>query len=295
LRLFAVVEAEPGGPFGRSAELRTRLFQDQRRVADEYLGTIAARSQQRGLVVETATAAGDASEQILAAAMGPDVSFLVLSTHGRGGLQRLFLGSVADKVMRLATCDTLVISPAEDHPSVQSIYLRRIAVPLDGSALAETALGPASTLAAAARARLLLVRVESAHLTATATTTMAYPYVPAHGELRAELERDAARYLEQIQDRIGGAVPTEGIVLSGAPALTLAAYLQEQAIDLVIMTTQGHGGLRRLVLGSTADRLIRLGLDPMRRVSTAAGVRSSLGRRASTGTMRRPPQLLSVA
>jgi nucleotide-binding universal stress UspA family protein len=181
---------------------------------------------------------------------------VVMATHGRGGLQRLFLGSVADKVMRTADQPTLLISPSEDATARQAIQLRRIVVPLDGSPLAEAALAPAARLAAAAGARLVLLRVQSWPV----MTTMALPYVPDLGPVEAELERQAQQYLEGVLGRLPAGVAADIAVLRGIPTMTLVDYVQENAVDLVVMTTHGRGGVRRLALGSTADRLIRLGL-----------------------------------
>ena len=138
----------------------------------------------------------------------------------------------------------------------QAIHLRRIAVPLDGSPLAEAALAPAARLAAAAGARLVLLRVQSLPVMAT----MAYQYVPDLGEIDAELEQLAQQYLEGVLGRLPAGVAADIAVIRGVPAATLADYLQENAVDLVVMTTHGRGGVRRLALGSTADRLVRLGL-----------------------------------
>jgi len=89
---------------------------------------------------------------------------------------------------------------------------------------------------------------------------MAYQYVPDLGEIDAELEQLAQQYLEGVLGRLPAGVAADIAVIRGVPAATLADYLQENAVDLVVMTTHGRGGVRRLALGSTADRLVRLGL-----------------------------------
>jgi nucleotide-binding universal stress UspA family protein len=259
LHLITVVEREPGGLFALAPEIREQLAQGQLEGVTEYLATIARGLRSRGVVTDTETVetiAGHATEEILAAADRIAASMVVLATHGRGGLERLFLGSVADKVMRSAHQPTLLISPHEDVPVRQAIQLRRIAVPLDGSPLAEAALAPAARLAAAAGARLVLLRVQPLPV----ITTMAYAYVPDLGAIEAELEHLAQQYLAEIQGRLPAGVVADLAVLRGVPTATLAEYLQENAIDLVVMTTHGRGGVRRLALGSTADRLVRLGL-----------------------------------
>jgi nucleotide-binding universal stress UspA family protein len=256
LHLLAVVEREQGGIFGLAPEILDQLEHWQLQGMTGYLATTAAKSREGGVAVDTETVVGNAADEILAAAERTAASMVVMATHGRGGLQRLFLGSVADKVMRSAHQPTLLISPHEDVPVRQAIQLRRIAVPLDGSPLAEAALAPAAKLAAAAGARLVLLRVQPLPV----ITTMAYAYVPDLGAIEAELEHLAQQYLAEIQGRLPAGVVADLAVLRGVPTATLAEYLQENAIDLVVMTTHGRGGVRRLALGSTADRLVRLGL-----------------------------------
>jgi len=259
LHLLAVVEREPGGPFALAPEIRDQLAQGQIQGMTEYLATVARELGGRGVVAGTETVEtieGHATEEILAAADRIAAGMVVMATHGRGGLQRLVLGSVADKVMRTAHQPTLLISAREDARVRQGIQLRRIAVPLDGSPLAEAALAPAATLAAAAGARLVLLRVQSLPVTAT----MADGYVPDLSAVEAELERQAQQYLAEMQGHLPAGVAADIAVLRGVPTATLADYLEENAVDLVVMTTHGRGGVRRLAMGSTADRLVRLGL-----------------------------------
>jgi nucleotide-binding universal stress UspA family protein len=258
LHLITVVEREPGGLFALAPEIREQLAQGQLEGVTEYLATIARGLRGRGVVTDTETVetiAGHATEEILAAADRIAASMVVLATHGRGGLERLFLGSVADKVMRTGHQPTLLISAREDTPVRQAIQLRRIAVPLDGSPDAEAALAPAARLAAATGARLVLLRVEPLLFNTTVDR-----YVPDVRTIDAELERQAHQYLAEMQGRLPAGVAADIAVLRGASTRTLADYLEEKAVDLVMMTTHGRGGVHRLVLGSTADRLVRLGL-----------------------------------
>ncbi len=258
LHLLAVVEPEPPRIFGLDTEIRTQLELELCQGMTGYLAAIAEESRAQGIAADTETVVGHPAEEILAAADRTAASMIIMATHGRGGLQRLFLGSVADKVMRTSSHPTLLVSPDEHNlgkRNLQPVALRRIAVPLDGSPLAEAALDLAGSLAAAAGARLLLVRVQSLPL----TNTMAYPYMPDLGAVEADLEREAQQYLESLRSRLPAGVTSEIAVPRGVPVTALAGYFQENAVDLVVMTTHGLGGFHRLLVGSTADRLVRLG------------------------------------
>jgi nucleotide-binding universal stress UspA family protein len=256
LHLFAVIAPEPGGIFALAPEIRAQTEQWQCQATTAYLETLVRQSRERGVVADAETVVGNPTDEILAVAERQGATMVVMATHGRGGVQRLYLGSVADKVMRTAHQPTLLISPHEDTPARQPIRLRRIAVPLDGSPLAEAALSTATALATAAGARLMLVRMHSLPV----TTTMAYPYVPELGAVEADLEQEARQYLEGVRQRLPAAITTKIAVLRGAPTVVLTDYLLEEGTDLVVMTTHGRGGFRRLIMGSTADRVVRLGL-----------------------------------
>jgi len=182
-----------------------------------------------------------------------------MATHGRSGLERWYLGSVADKVMRLVERPILLITPAavgEEGQAAPAVRFAHIAVPLDGSSLAEAALPAAEELAAATGGAITLVRVQPWLVTAT----MPYPYVPELGELETQIEAADQAYLATAAARLRPGLAVDVILLRGSPSGALLEYFAANRPDLVVMTTHGRGGLQRLVLGSTADRLVRAGL-----------------------------------
>jgi nucleotide-binding universal stress UspA family protein len=141
----------------------------------------------------------------------------------------------------------------------RTLTLARVLVPLDGSPLAEAALHPAAELAALAGALLVLVRVEP-----WLTERPASPaQLPEFAAMEEEAAAAAGNYLDGVRACVPEGVQTETVVLRGQPAVTLADFALHERIDLVVMTTHGRGGLRRLVLGSTADRLVRAGVPSL--------------------------------
>ena len=139
-----------------------------------------------------------------------------------------------------------------------------ILVPLDGSELSERALPMAEGLAKSSEATVHLIQMVSReHELAAARGSESVQ--------AAELEMDLARrltesqlnrgrmYLEQIGSRLSGAgikIETEFTVKAGDPAENIIAYVKEHSINLVVMSTHGHGGLRRLLMGSVTDRVV---------------------------------------
>ncbi len=140
-----------------------------------------------------------------------------------------------------------------------------ILVPLDGSELSERALQMAQDLARSSEATVHLIRVVSREHELGAGRGI-------ESVQAAEMEIDLARrlsesqlhrgimYLEQKGSQLSGAgvkVETEFAVRAGEPAQNIIDYVNEHSISLVVMTTHGHGGVRRLLMGSVTDRVIR--------------------------------------
>jgi nucleotide-binding universal stress UspA family protein len=265
LRLVSVVDTGPDTMLVYAESKRDSLVHAEQDTRKRYLETVRRPLDEREMSTSVIVLDGDPVERILAAADETDVELLVIGTHGRGGIERLYLGSVADKVMRLATCPTVMI-PVQESVAAAPVNLRRIVVPLDGSSLAEAALPWAQRLAVANKGTLVLVRIQPIR----PSLTMAGPYMPELAEIQTELERLAEGYLQTMEQQLEADVPVETVVLRGAPAPELVHYLQTSPSDLVVMTTHGRGGLKRLLLGSTADRLVRSGFPVLLIRATSA-------------------------
>lgn len=257
MRLMTVKPPEVRGALATLPE--GRPAQPEAPASEEYLQRWAAVLTKRGLTTSVIIATGDPVDEILAAADDAPGGVVVMATHGRGGVERWMIGSVADKVMRLCTRPVLLVRPPapEDEDTTvmpATVALRRILVPLDGSALAEHALEPAMTLVRGTHAMLVLVRVEP-WLAAMAPM---YGYLPDLSTMDQQAEDAARAYLDGVRARYPD-IAAQCVVLRGSVAERLPAYAAEGEIDLTVMTTHGAGGMRRLVLGSNADRLVRSG------------------------------------
>ena len=223
-----------------------------------YLREIAADLETHlGAAVQCEVPRGAASSLILelAEAVSPDL--LVISTHGRSGVARWQRGAVADKVIRGATCPVLVVGPKamEKGQWLEAGAVppfKQILVPLDGSETAERALPTAMEYANLYASRVHIVQV--------------MPFVPlASGfwdppsTLRAGVVQAGNTYLDSVAKGLDGSTDVAKGVFVGAPAAELERYIQANAIDLVVMTSHGRGGLTRAALGSVTDRLIGAG------------------------------------
>ncbi len=140
-----------------------------------------------------------------------------------------------------------------------------ILVALDGSELAERALPMAENLARTSNATIHLIQVISRQPELQAARGGGQDSIPA-----AELERDLARklvearlsrgkeYLEGVAGQLKSAgIEAETTILEGATDENIVGYSREHGIDLAVMSTHGYGGVKRLLLGSVTDRVIR--------------------------------------
>ncbi|MEX1183284.1 MAG: universal stress protein [Gemmatimonadota bacterium] len=190
------------------------------------------------------------------------IDLILMTTHGRGGLQRSWLGSVTDSLTRTASCPLLVARPTEQPFSLAAPAdrgLNHILIPLDGSPAAEQAISEARQLGDPFDARYTLLRVISPLAQLTVGTDL-YPI-----EYTAPRSRKAAvQYLDTVAARLrheGLAVDTR-VVEDTSPAPAILSYASAHAADLIALTTTGVGGIRRFLLGSVADKLVRSGNVP---------------------------------
>lgn len=189
-------------------------------------------------------------------------SLIVLSTHGRGGVARAWLGSVADRLIRLSSVPTLVVRPGPDAPDfTHEPTMRHILIPLDGSALAEQAIELAMELGQLTHAHYTLVQVVEPALRSFLIGG-AEPTVDVDAEAAAW--KRASEYLDTIAARLreqGHTVWSEARIGNAAAGILESAAVN--GADLIAMTTHGRGGVARLLMGSVADKVLRSATVPM--------------------------------
>ncbi len=154
---------------------------DERQVTEStaYLESVANPLRARGFAVTTVVRHGNPADAILEDSETEDCSLIAMSTHGRTGLARVRLGSVAQHVFRHAGIPTLVVRPGDNHEAVADpAAITAITVTLDGSALSEEALVPATRLATALAVPLGLFRV---------IPSLTYPFMAGWGSEYAAL------------------------------------------------------------------------------------------------------------
>jgi nucleotide-binding universal stress UspA family protein len=209
--------------------------------------------------------AGDPGASILKAVADLHADLIVMSTHGRSGVDRLVHSSVAEYVLQHSTVPALMVTAASDRVWDHERPMRLL-VPLDGSALAEEALHPALGLAQSLPIELWLARAQEERSEMNAFGFAQRVPVPAE-----DLE-SARQYLEEV----AAPLRTSGLrvtvaVQAGPPADTIGDLAEREAIDLVAMVTRGQGGLGRFLLERMAS-VASAGQVPLHLGSVAASV-----------------------
>jgi nucleotide-binding universal stress UspA family protein len=224
--------------------------------SERYLADVAERIRKRwDGPVSRGVFAGRAAETITSEAVDSAADAIVMSTHGRGGLSRLWLGSVADRCVRSGVCPVLLVRPGDVGKDLGGrLAVRRVVVPLDGSELAERALPYASELATAFASPVLLLRTTAypAHI--------GTPYLPEVMQLTQELaEQDlqrASAYLDAQVERLRSSGIDASSLLVDEPGPARAILARDEG-DLIVMSTHGRGGFDRAVFGSVTDKVVR--------------------------------------
>lgn len=229
----------------------------------DYLAVIAERLREMGVVVTAKLLEDDPASAIVDyAERHPDVALVVMSTHGRGGLSRWLLGSVAEKVLHALPVPLLLVRSQEGEmlpPEFTPPKYKSLLVPLDGSAFAEQALAKAEEIASALRARITLVTaVAEGPVLGELVTPPALPTV-----LEDEANRIRA-YLNGVAERLrADGLTVDTRVEQGAPAEVLLHVADTVRADLVVMATHGRSGLPRLWLGSVAMKTVQVCRRPV--------------------------------
>ncbi len=206
--------------------------------------------------------AGFVHEEILAQLGATHADLLVLGTHGRSGFQRLFLGSVTEKVIRKTTCPTLVVPPrAPDVPAGSPIQFRRILCAVDFSESSLDALAHAINMAEEANAQLTVLHVVEFPLMLNVEPTM--PAVDL-SRLREAAASDGRRKLEElIPEEARTYCTLDTAVVEGRAYREILRQATERQSDLIVMGAHGRGALDLLVFGSTTHHVIRASACPV--------------------------------
>lgn len=225
------------------------VYDDQSGVSEQiekYLKT-QVQAMPPGMGVST-TCEGDAATAILDRSETEQVEAVIMASHGRGGLGRWLLGSVATKVVRGSRLPVLVVNAQAKVPPHPK--LRRILVPLDGSETAEAALRWAVPLARDFGAELKLFR-------GIAHTPIGHPTLDKAVGLEIS---NAKEYLQEFADKHPD-IKCKTVAEVSGPNLGIVEHADD--CDLIIMSSHGLSGVKRWLLGSVAESVLQAADKPL--------------------------------
>lgn len=233
--------------------------------AESRVEDIAGPLRQKGLeVVVEVRRSPHAVAAILEFAQEVDADLVVLGTHGRRGPGRWLLGSVAEEVSRRSPCAVLTVHG--ELPAGGTI--RTILVPVDFSKASKAALATARSLAELWGGRLHLL-----HLVEPMIVPGPYGMLPAGQPITLDYEALAQRASEQLADLMKG-VPEDSYELHvrvGSARVDIVDVAQRLPADLIVQASRGLTGLPRLLLGSTAEHVLRTAPCPVLTVKAPEG------------------------
>ena len=235
--------------------------ESERTEATAYLDTVAESLRKDGIAVTCTAAEGAAGEAILTYANRCKADLVAMATHGRSGLGKAVLGSIASSVLRGSNTPILIITPRKTGVRAPKGIqpLRTILVCLDGSRLAEQVVPCAAGQALGFQARLVLLQVVSSPLDYSPGTTGAAPVEDAKlGEMTKVALNSAKVYLEQM----AAPLRKEGIRVNtmatvGRAGVTILGYAARHSTSMIAIATHGRSGLGQALYGSVADHVLR--------------------------------------
>ncbi|WP_146417287.1 universal stress protein [Haloarcula hispanica] len=221
--------------------------------AEAFIESQADHVDTEGLSVTTAVREGVVHDAVLDYGDENDIDLIVMGTHGRTGVRRFLLGSVTEKVVRLADVPVLSVK-ADAEPG--TVSFDDILLPTDGSSGAEAAIEPTGALASATDATVHLVSV---------VDTRSLGIDVGSSVIVDELESVATDAVGDASDRLSGmGVETvETAITHGVPYRAILDAIEETDADLVVIGTHGRTGIDRYLLGSVAEKLVRTSPVPV--------------------------------
>jgi nucleotide-binding universal stress UspA family protein len=251
-----------GVEFGWAGEASS-LSAELQKAAEKYIDDRVTRLADPGAKVRGRVAAGAPSETILKIAGEEGSTMIAMTTHGRTGLPRWFMGSVAEKVVRASDVPVLLVrsfrsaSQGAAEPATSGeVPFRKLLVPTDGSPASMAVVTPVKKLAQLFNSEIVVLHVQRPYIPPGAILpgmdagVMPPPTEPTPSE-EDETTREAAERFRQAGLRV-----TRQTVL-GDPSVEIIDQGSASGIDLIALSTHGRSGLSRWLTGSVTERVLR--------------------------------------
>lgn len=238
------------------------LVENRTKSSERYLKGVAGTLP--GANVKCTIEKGIAADVIIENSAADKSTLVSLATHGRSGIERWLLGSVAEKVLRGATNPMLLIRATDEAKTEGEANLRSIIVPLDGSELAEQVLPTVAEWAKELKLAIILFRTYTIPLSVL-TDEPEGGYGDADEQLITAMQDEAVAYLEKKTEALKklGAAKVDYNAKYGLAADEIISLGRKTPDSLIAMCTHGHSGVKRWVLGSVTETVVRHSNEPV--------------------------------
>jgi nucleotide-binding universal stress UspA family protein len=237
------------------------VIEDSVRNSEQYLKGIAGTFP--GVSTKCTVEKGKPEQLIIETAAADQGTFIAMATHGRSGINRWLLGSIAEKVLRGTTNPILLVRATEEAKAESVASLKSIVVPLDGSELAEGVLPVVAELATTLKVAVVLFRAYNIPTSAYAGDEGFYAI--NYDEMITAMRDEAVEYLEKQTEAVKkmGIANVSSVAKEGFAADEIISLSRQSPDNLIAMSTHGRSGVKRWVLGSVTETIVRHSADPV--------------------------------
>jgi nucleotide-binding universal stress UspA family protein len=214
----------------------TPVVDDLKAEGEALLDRAIDTAKRAGVEAQRQSLEGEPAQNILEHAAEAKCSLIVMGTHGRGGLERLFVGSTTEAVLRGSAIPVLTVGAGPTFAAVKHC-IERIVAGIDASEPSDAAIQTILELPAEDRKHV------------------AFYSIAAAGEDAQEQAHRVVAKAVGLADARG--ISAKGHVIGGNPDEALIAVAQQQGADLIVVGSHGRHGLHRLFLGSVAEGIVR--------------------------------------
>jgi nucleotide-binding universal stress UspA family protein len=236
------------------------MIEDSVRRSGEYLKEVAQTFPRAS--VSFAVEKGRAEEVIIAKAVADKETLITMATHGRSGINRWLLGSVAEKVLRGSANPLLLVRAKAEAKTEGEVTLKSIVVPLDGSEVAESVLPTVLEMAKKLNMEIVLFRACNVPYSVFGGVRDHFAIVD---ELLGAIKGEARDYLEKKTEELKkqGANKVSYVLEQGTSADQIISLGRKTPDNLIAMCTHGWSGVKGWVLGSITETVVRHSGDPV--------------------------------
>ncbi len=244
------------------------------RTAEAVLAQAVQDASGFGVVAKSELLEGEPAKGILSLAVKLRCGLIVMATHARGGLGRLFIGSTTEAVLRASSVPVLTVRPGTVVPTRSRSCFERIVVGADESEPARAAIDTVIRQAAADDCHVLFCSVVDID---SVVGARGYYDTAIHASLYDDAQRVVDRAVVEAR---ANDVAAEGRIAEGSASRALVAVAKRENADLIVTGSHGRSGVRRVFLGSVAETIVRTSPVPVLVVRSGARIAAPARARA---------------